>query len=189
MSSRYTVTEIADCICQADDLTLADHQTTHSQVRNAVRRGLLKDGEVIDQRGTVAFPVVEVYRARVIKAFADLSIDMVFIRDALEASASKSTLAFDPADRPERLRLGAGWHSKGALIDAIEGVGAGEKWELRLRLRAPGSGGGQSRVDARFVWSDRPHVTSDRVEGLKGRVHAEVRLDLVSLFANLPAIG
>ena len=189
MNDRFTVTEIADLICRADGLTLSDHGRAHHQVTNAVRRGLLKDGETIDRRGTVAFPLLEVYRARIIKAFADLSIDMVFVRDALERAALSGSLSFDEAERPERMRTEGGWYSRGPLVDAIEGVAAGEAWELRLRLRAPGLGGGQSRVDARFVWLDRPEKTTDRVEALKGPVQAEVRLDLTNLFRGLPALA
>ena len=48
----YTVTDIAEEICRADDLRLGDHAIAHSQVRNAVRRGMLRDGKVIDKRGT-----------------------------------------------------------------------------------------------------------------------------------------
>lgn len=185
----YTVTEIAEEICRADRLQLSDHATAHSQVRNAVRRGMLKSGRQVDKRGTQAFPAIEIYRARILNALADLSMDISAISEPLQA-------AFDdtqPIQLPARCDVGGAFIWRG-FADVVRGPAAGEQWHLIFKLFKPGYTEGK-RLQARFVWVDAPDAkktieAETFVEGVKGTgsPHVTVTLNLNDLFAGLPAL-
>ena len=187
----YTVTEIAEAICEADGLSLAEHTRAHSQVRNAVRQGLLQHGEQIDRRGTLAFPQIEIYRARIINALADLSVDMVAIKDVLAEAIRNSTPAFDAKDWPARTNVNGAWHWRG-FADVIAGVAAGERWKLLLSLYGPGHLSG-TRLQGEFIWDGAPPIESDRSETdeilVRGAPQVIVTVDLNVLFAGLPVLS
>ena len=83
MNRRYTVSEIADIICQADGLVSDDYRQAYSQLRQALRREMMPGGEVVDARGTLAFAPLEIYRARLINALMDFRIPLPAIEEVL----------------------------------------------------------------------------------------------------------
>jgi hypothetical protein len=184
----YTVTDIAEEICRADDLRLGDHAIAHSQVRNAVRRGMLKDGKVIDKRGTLAFPPLEIYRARILNTLADLSIDLAKIEEPLESALANS--GHLPV-LPERCRFEGATLWRG-LVDIVEGVRNGEEWTMALRLHRPGYVT-QKRIIIEFDWSENRRWWGEEPEGTAknlatGAPQAVLTIDLVNLFAGLPGL-
>lgn len=179
---QMTVTEIAEAICEADDLRLADHTRAYSQVRTAVRRGLLRGGIEIDKRGTLAFPVTEVYRARIFNALADFSIDLAAVGDEIEASINR---AVTKVKRP----LGkASAGTQPSFETIIRGARAGDLWRLEIRLYKPGHESGRRLVARLFLEGDP--VPSPRVEEAfgTGPAQAVLTLDLVELFRGLPEL-
>lgn len=193
MHKLYTVTEIAEAICRADGLRLSDHATAHSQVRNAVRRGGLQGGVQVDARGTQAFPALEVYRARLLNALADLSIDISFALPVLAEADRESKPSPLTDNWPPRMKVEAGWLSKGGFRDAVEGIAAGEQWSLCLALYRPGHLSAK-RVVARYVWHDDPdserHDRDTWIEDSfgTGAPQATMTVNLTDLFQRLPPL-
>ena len=72
---------------------------TSRRVRNIAAKGLLQNGKVVDGKGTVAFPALEVYRARILNALSDLAMDVRALREAVEAAGRH----FHPAPRARAL--------------------------------------------------------------------------------------
>ena len=181
MTRRFTVTEIAEAICQADNLKLADHTRAYSQVRTAVRRNLLADGEIVDARGTLAFPATEVYRARLLNALADYSIDLAVIGGVIDHAIRDV--------RPPLDHTGL-WSGFESVIEATQRK-TSAPWSLVVSLYRPGFNHGK-RLTASIVPGNgsRPdHM--DRIDDSFGTGAPQGRLvlDLNTLFANLPSIA
>lgn len=182
---RFTATEIADLINRADGLTLADNATTHRRVRNFAVKGLLSDGQAVDARGTLAFPAIELYRARVLCALSDLAMDVRALREVVDAAGRDFDLRSEPA---LSLRSEAGIQSRGGLRDSIYGVACGEPWSLTLEAFKPGHSTAKA-LAARFQWNDardNGRVVANRIFGT-GRSYAVAVIDLNALYTWLLA--
>lgn len=193
MQELYTVTEIADRICRADGLRLSDHAQMHSFVKNCVRRNLLEQGQTVDARGTWAFPMLEVYRARILSTFARFAMDIANYETALARALSNSTPAHDAKDWPKRTKVEGGSNWRG-LRDIVEGVAAGERWILRARLYRAGYTTAAG-VKLQFVWldsRDQEVLAEDAARNDEnfgtGKPQAEFTFDLNELFAGLPKL-
>lgn len=193
MDDLFTVTEIANRICKADGLRLSDHAQMHSFVKNCVRRGLLENGQTVDERGTKAFPTIEIYRARVLSTFARFAMDIAAYEDGLKQALRNSQPANSTQNWPNRTKKSGGWHWRG-LRDIVEGVAAGERWKLRARLYRAGYTT-DAGVRLSFEWQDNPELanagaTQGRVDEIlgTGAPQAEFLFDLNALFAGLPKL-
>jgi len=144
----YTVTEIADELCRADGVNLSDNPTAHSQVRNAVRRHLLQGGKLVDKRGTLAFPELEIYRARVFNTLSDWSMDLSRIEGSIVPALDRA-----PEHKfPDRCSTEGTTHWQG-FRDVVAGVLAGEEWSLVVTLQRPGALPGGQRLTAQMKWA------------------------------------
>jgi hypothetical protein len=183
MTRRYTVTEIAEAICQADDLKLADHTRAYSQVRTAVRRNLLADGEIVDARGTLSFPAKEIYRARILNALADYSIDLAVVGEVIDRAIREV--------RPPHGYAGL-WRGFESVIESIERARQNdEPWSLVVSLYRPGfKHGKRLTASIRSESGDRSEAASkiDDTFGT-GAPQGRLILDLTVLFANLPSLS
>lgn|GEM_PF-1804615 len=193
MQDLYTVTEIADRICRADGLRLSDHAQMHSFVKNCVRRNLLEQGETVDARGTWAFPVLEIYRARILSTFARFAMDIASYETDLAYALTNNRPAALAEDWPARTKATGPAIWRG-LRDIVEGVAAGERWALRARLYRAGYTTAAG-VKLQFVWLDSPDlkVSAEDVQRIDetfgtGKPQAEFTFDLNALFAGLPKL-
>lgn len=177
---RLTVTEIAERLCVADGLTLSDHSGAYGRVRNIVRSNFLQGGEIIDARGTLAFPSSELCRARILALLATMDMNLATVGPLIGRAASDAR----PATWPDRCRVDGGYQWRG-LADIVDGVAAGEPWHLRIRQYPPGNHHGQ-RLTATFVCGD--DNDSDLVDQVFGSTPlATLSLNLSRVFAGLDA--
>lgn len=185
---KVTVTEIADLICQAQGLRLKDHLSLHNRIRYLAKKGFLQDGVRIDDRGTLAFPLLEVYRAAI---FAD-ALALCLDGSALKAIQEAAPRFGDTQPSPS-MRIGGGVHSRGGLKDAIRGVDAGEPWNLSLRVQQPGHSTAE-RLIAEFVYGG--DTTAAEIDARANRIfgrkpsRAFAAFVLADIFASIiPLVG
>ena len=180
MTRRYTVTEIAEAICQADDLKLADHTRAYSQVRTAVRRNLLADGEMVDARGTLSFPAKEIYRARILNALADYSIDLAVVGEVIDRAIREV--------RPPSGHAGL-WRGFESVIEKARQND--EPWSLVVSLYRPGFKHGKRLTASICPGTGDRGVTASVIDNTFGTGAPQGRLilDLTVLFANLPSLS
>jgi len=178
---KLAVSEIAAAICKADNLNLDDNEIKYSQVRNLVRHGVLRDGVQVDRRGTLAFPILELYRARILTRLADIVPSVADFGDVMYAEVRHGHVL------PTRCK--GNWHG---LRSIVEGVANGEAWWLEIKYYAPGQSR-HKRFTTGFVWEGDERLNdaeSACIDESFGAVplHAVLRLDLKVLFANLPEL-
>lgn len=131
-TEEYTATEIAEKICAAQELTLGDNTALHNRLKYIAKRGVLKNGRAVDGRGTLAFAKLEVFRAAVFVELIGLAMDF----RALEAVTNNAATKFAVLAASQKVPGGS--LSRGGLVDAINGVAAGEQWFLKLWRVNPG---------------------------------------------------
>lgn len=131
-TADYTATEIAEKICSAQELTLGDNTALHNRLKYIAKRGILKPARTVDGRGTLAFAKLELFRAAVFVELIGLAMDV----RALEAVTNNAAKKFNVLAPSQKVPGGS--LSRGGLVDAINGVAAGEQWFLKLWRVNPG---------------------------------------------------
>lgn len=180
--NTYTLTEISQILCEADGLVdRKDRKITHERVRHLAKRGFLRDGEEIDDRGTKVFPEIEVFHAAVLCDLLSMDMGAPVLRKVTAAAEAQPTLLPDQWAPSQR---GDGFsRSDGGLMDAVRGAAAGERWGLTIRQEQPGRAVA-AQVIAAFGWLDAPQADGDEVDAILGRKPNRLRvlLELHDLF-------
>ncbi|WP_323768159.1 hypothetical protein [Antarctobacter sp.] len=178
----YTVTEISHLLCEADGLTdREDVKVTHERVRHLAKRGFLRGGKEIDDRGTKVFPETEVFHAAVLCDLLSIDMGAPILRKVTEAAQAMPLLDVNqwaPSQRGDGVR-----RSSGGLQDAIRGASAGERWGLTIRQEQPGRSV-PAQVHAAFGWLDAPGGNGDDVAAILGWKPNRLRvvLEMTELF-------
>lgn len=178
---RLTLTDIAERICTADRVYLSENSIVHTRLRYAERLGFFERGEARDGRGTWAFPVAELYRARILTAVADMTLSVSDIGPLIARAANEARPASVPGAWPERTRVDGGFQWRG-FADIVAGVQAGEHWTLELTLWSP-SRDNTRRLSARFYEGDGDSALADAI--FATRPLGRLTFDLADLFAGL----
>lgn len=152
MKNEYTSTEIALCLCAADDLDDKSHPEILRRVKYLSERKVLQPQRSIDARGTFVFSRLEVYRA----ALACEIMGLGFFAPAIEAAFSAASLDHPIGGKlaPSRKTV-AGVLSRGGLRNAIAGIAAGEDWNLHIWRQPPGMVTPE-QLRAVYAWSEIP---------------------------------
>lgn len=185
MTELYTASRMHEAYCQASGLDPKDHDSILNRFRYMAKRGLLGEGTVVDERKTLAFPKIEVFRAAIYTELAGMAMDLRAFEPIVEAAERRH-----PAGQevPPSMKTSGGWTSRGGLLDAINGIAQGEHWVLQIELKRPGvstSGG----VFADFVCEDlepskERSSTTDEILG-RAAVRTRASVDLTDLFGPL----
>lgn len=185
MGELYTASQMHEAYCLASGLKPKAQGAILNRFRYMAKRGMLGEGKVIDHRGTLAFPKVEVFRGAIYTELASIAMDLRAFEPIVEAAGRRHP---DGLSIPPSMKRDGGWGSRGGLLDAIHGVALGEHWTLRIELQRPGSDtpGG---MKAEFFWEDpsRTQSTSSTVDEVLGRQPpcTRVFIDLHELFSPL----
>lgn len=132
MPRRYTLAEIAARFAELDHLPKDQEKRLLRRLQNLNAKGMLRASGVRDQRNTVEFDLLEVYRARIFDVVYRTGSDVASIYDELDSAMSRMSLL--PLEAPSQ-QIDGGAVSKGPLRDAIKGVAQGERWFLSLTVR------------------------------------------------------
>lgn len=185
MPQLYTASQMFDVVCKANDLVPDQHQSILTKLRYMAKRRILLNGTVLDERGTYAFPVIELFRAAINLELAGLAMDVRALEPVVAAAGRRHP---DGLDVPESMKRDGAWTSRGGLWDAIHGVAQGEQWTLRVELKRPGRDR-EGGIAAAFVCDDIEHEKADSglVDEILGQGPAWTRLtvDLTELFLPL----
>lgn len=187
MTNLYTASQIHEIYCSANGMAAKEHSAALNRFRYMAKRGLLSEGSVVDQRGTYAFPKLEVYRAVLYMELAGLTMDLRAFAPIGEAAAREFS---GKSDAPPSLRFDGGIRSCGGLKDSINGVAQDEPWLLTVKLQQPGFVD-NGRLKAEFHFEDKLSPEQEEIEADKilGRnsSRAKVIVDLKILFAPIIA--
>lgn len=185
MPHLYTASQMHEAYCKASGLDPRHYPSILNRFRYMAKRGMLGDGIVIDERGTYAFSVIEVYRAAIYTELAALAMDLRAFEPIVEAAERRHP---DGLTVPESMKVKGAWASRGGLLDAIHGVAEGEHWTLKVELTRPGRDREGGMVAA-FACDDveRNGDVSGAVDEILGRQPVRTRLtvDLNLLFQPL----
>ncbi|MCZ4367047.1 hypothetical protein [Sulfitobacter dubius] len=181
-----TATEIADLLSAAEWAKLDQRAELHNRVRYLAKKGLLRDAQTQDNRGTLAFPNIEIYRAAIFVALLELSMDAKTVSDAL----LKADRSFLPVPVPSALdENGAGYHfANSGLHAAVRGVQSDENWLLEISSLRSGINT-KKQLMCRFVCRDvESPVDEGKIDRAAGRRPSatKVRVNLNYLFEGLP---
>lgn len=182
MKSEYTATEIANVLCEAENLELANHAQIHNRLKYIAKRGILTVSRELDKRGTLAFAPLEIYRAAVLCELIGLAIDTRTLAVVLESAARHFPLVAEaPSLRKDGYNL-----SRGGLRDAVNGAAQGEAWFLKIWRVNPSREEGEG-VRAEFVYQDVPICKLEgdaELAAIRGRKPSRtfVSVDLSALF-------
>lgn len=183
MKTEYTATEIANLLCEAEDLDLANHTQLHNRLKYIAKRKILEASRELDKRGTLAFAPLEVYRAAVLCELIGLAIDARTLSVVVDAAGAQHPLTHNAPSMK-----GSGFsHSRGGLWNAVRGTAQGEDWFLKVWRVNPSHSEGED-VRAQFVYGDAPicDLEGDKeVAALQGRKpsRSHVSVNLKPLFA------
>jgi hypothetical protein len=177
--NRYTATQIADLLADALEYQDSAKSNMHHRVRYLAKKSYLAHGKSIDNRGTLDFPVSEVYRAAVFCEFLGMSMDMKIAASALQRAES---LHLGP-NMPESARVEGGWQFSGGLAAAVRGVNAGENWKLFVVLKRSGHST-DAGLHAFYTWSEEARESIDELYG-RNEAATKMVIDLTRLFKNL----
>ena len=122
MPQLYTASQMFEAYCKASGLDPQHHPSILNRFRYMAKRGMLGDGTVIDERGTYAFPAIEVYRAVIYTELAALAMDLRAFEPIVEAAERRHP---DGLNVPNSMKREGAWASRGGLLDAIHGVADG----------------------------------------------------------------
>jgi hypothetical protein len=187
MANLYTASQIHEIYCSANGMVSKEYNAALNRFRYMAKRGLLSEGSVVDQRGTYAFPKVEVYRAVLYMELAGLTMDLRAFAPIGEAAARDFS---GKSDAPPSMRFDGGIRSYGGLKDAINGVAQDERWLLSVELQQPGFVE-NGRLKAEFHFEDTFSSEREEIEANKilGRTssRAKVIVDLKMLFTPIIA--
>jgi len=177
--NRFTATQIADLLADALEYQDSAKSNMHHRVRYLAKRSYLANGKSIDNRGTLDFPVSEVYRAAVFCEFLGLSMDMKIAASAMQRAENLHL----GLDKPKSARVEGGWQFSGGLAAAVRGVKAGEHWKLFVVLKRSGHSA-DAGLHAFYTWSEDAR---ESIDDLYGREEAATKMviDLTKLFKNL----
>ena len=179
MSRLYTASEMHEVYCKANALDPKGHPALLTRFRYMAKRGMLGAGAIVDERGTYAFAVIEVYRAAIYTELAGLAMDLRAFQPIVEAAERRHPNGLNV---PASMRRDAGWASRGGLRDAIHGVALSESWALRIELKRPFAGR-EGRMAAEFVWKDpQPSLVHEPILS-RSTVRTRASVDLSELFA------
>lgn len=192
-TEKYTATEIADIICQAQGLSLGYHTELHNRLKYIAKRGMLRDGKAVDGRGTLAFPKLEIFRAAVFVELIGLAMDVRALSAVNDAAsrmrAYKDVFSQSSAFRNDDGRQTGETYSQGGLKDAIFSAylgGKRHKWLLKIWRVNPGKLDPEC-IKAEFV----PDIVTEselwantQADEILGRqpTRAHVSVDLFELF-------
>ncbi|ODT17492.1 MAG: hypothetical protein ABS35_25690 [Kaistia sp. SCN 65-12] len=148
----------------------------------------MEGGHVVDRRGTVDYPAIEVYRAALLDALANMGLDHVALGVVMDAGAERQ---FQANFAPSQIADGVA-KPLGSFEDAVRGIAAGENWRLIVATFPPmaveidGFHCGKG-LHARFEWSgDAIAMPIERFDGAKPR--ALLTVNLASLWRPLVEI-
>src|SRR5690349_13060955 len=119
MPKKYTASAIFDIYCEANALKPAEFSELLTRARYLAKNGLLLDGVKVDDRGTYAFPPIEVYRAAIYLELSPLGMDIRAFRPFTDAAARRFSLELEP---PASMKIDGATQSRGGLWDSIHGV-------------------------------------------------------------------
>lgn len=176
---RYTATQIADLLADALEYQDSAKSNMHHRVRYLSKKGYLRHGKSIDNRGTLDFPPSEVYRAAVFCEFLGLSIDMKVASSALQRAEDYHPML----NKPESSRVKGGWQFSGGLATALRGASVGEQWKLFVVLNRSGHSA-DAGLTAFYTFLGEGRETIDDVFGREEAATILV-IDLTKLFKNL----
>lgn len=188
MPDLYTASQMHDAYCKASGLDPQKNPSILNRFRYMAKRGLLAGGTIIDERGTYAFPKIEVFRASIYTELAGVAMDIRAFGPIGEAAARRHP---DGLRVPSSMKRDGGFYSRGGLWDSIHGVAQGENWTLLIELKRPGIST-EGGMTAEFICDDVATTpgTSEAVDTILGRkqVRTRVSVDLGNLFRPLIAI-
>ena len=183
MPQLYTASQMFEAYCKASGLDPQHHSSIQNRFRYMAKRGMLGKGTVIDERGTYAFPGIEVYRGAIYTELAALAMDLRAFEPIVEAAERRHP---DGINVPGSMKREGGWASRGGLLDAIHGVAQGEHWTLLVELQLP-RGDGEGGLVAKFVCDEllTPSVGQSGVNAILDRrpVRTRASIDLFELFS------
>ncbi|MBV6656801.1 MAG: hypothetical protein KI785_03430 [Devosiaceae bacterium] len=184
MSKLFTASEMHSALCEASGTDAASERPMLNRVRYLAKRGLLHGGEKIDDRGTLAFRTIEVFRCAILTELAGIAMDVRAFQPVLEAAER----SFQMGRRAPPSMTGDGLvRSHGGLLDAINGVRANERWSLQIELRRSGVFT-EEGMFAEFVWDEgesNAAATAHTEYLLSTPICTRVTIDLFPLFKPL----
>lgn len=187
MKNYLRATEIADILCQSDGLELEKQTATHNQVRYLAKKKILNGGVKVDDRGTLAFPRIEVYRAAIFCELMLLKMDVINLARSISSAETDLNIGQHPAPS-QKLKKG-GTYSLGGLQNAIRGVSQDENWTLTITMPNHLE---NSEISVVFSSADIPESGNKELEEYyrSERGRTRVLVDLTYLFRGLiPLVG
>lgn len=153
----YTATYISDVIGNAQEVQASAKDILHRRTRYLSKKHYLHHGRKLDDRGTLGFPVSEIFRAAIYCEFLALSMDIKVASAALEEAEK---LRFAPGNYPASMQTNGGWpFDEGGLAAAVHGVDTGEEWLLVVEIkRSNQSGGAGLLAHYTVIGHEKPNV-------------------------------
>jgi hypothetical protein len=178
---RFTATQIAEILAAALEVQEEDKENLHHRVRYLAKKHYLHDGRKIDKRGTLAFPVSEVFRAALFCEFLAFTIDVKVAAAALKQAQAE----YRPGvgNYPVSAKKDGGWAFSDVLNTARQGIRAGEDWWLIVELRRSGTSDGAGLV-GRFAHSEEERTDVDAIFG-RAPAATVLRVSLTKLYGNI----
>lgn len=178
---RLTATKIAEILAAALEVQIEDKDNFHHRVRYLAKKKYLHNGREIDKRGTLDFPVTEVYRAAILCEFLAFSMDIKVASAALKQAEDD----FRPrvGNFPHSARKGGGWAFSDCLNTVLRGIEAGEVWWLVVELRRSGTSDGAGLV-GRYAHSEEERTDVDAIFG-RAPAATVLRVNLSTLYGKI----
>jgi hypothetical protein len=178
---RRTATQIAEILAAALEVQEEDKENLHHRVRYLAKKHYLRGGRAIDKRGTLDFPVSEVFRAAILCEFLAFSIDVKVASAALKQAET----AYRPGvgNYPASAKKEGGWAFSDTLSTVLQGVRAGEDWWLVVELRRSGTSDGAGLV-GRYAHSEEERTDVDAIFG-RSPAATVLRVSLTKLYGNI----
>ena len=178
---RRTATQIAEILAVALEVQEEDKENLHHRVRYLAKKHYLHDGRTIDKRGTLDFPISEVFRAALLCEFLAFSIDVKVASAALKQAET----AYRPGvgNYPASAKKEGGWAFSDTLSTVLQGVRAGEDWWLVVELRRSGTSDGAGLV-GRYAHSEEERTDVDAIFG-RAPAATVLRVSLTKLYGNI----
>lgn len=178
---KYTATNMSEIIGNAQEVQDSAKDILHNRTRYLSKKKYLCDGSELDKRGTLGFPVSEVFRAAIYCEFLALSMDIKVASTALQKAEK---LRFAPGNYPASMQTDGGWpFDKGGLAAAVHGVDAGEEWLLVIEIKRSGESVGAGLV-AHYSVVGHEHPNVDVMLG-SAVTATTLTINLKTLFTGL----
>lgn len=189
----FLIGEIAETLAKADDQTIAERGELNSRISNYSRKELLRGAVLIDGRKSRAYPIEEVYRARLFSVLNDFHTDARLLR----LVSDEGDRFYNAKTRPPSMQ-GHGKKyviARGLFLDSIRGISLGEKWSLRLTVSPPlgfdlAGYDPLKKISIRFTWDDAPNEENELHDLMDRWRYGEMVIDLCEIYRGMfPLIG